>query len=168
VAMATLGIVPIELPGSDRLQIVDMVRNPWGWVPLTVGGKFLPGHTGEYMERLLAQQEAPDPVSRRHHYVPKSYLQQWSFDGKRVWACDTASGSVRPLGMSDVCVEEDFYRVVGPDDTAHNRVELLFGVVDVELRRVQRLYTSLEDPESLELDDLLGLGCVDGTSAYAY
>jgi len=110
------------------------------------------------MDNLLAQGRAHDPVSRRHHYVPKSYLQQWSFDGKRVWTLDTLTGAVRSLGLRDVCVKENFYRVVGSDGAAHNRVELLFGVVDSELRRVQLLFDNLEDPVSLEFDDLVGLG----------
>jgi hypothetical protein len=48
--------------------------------------------------------------------------------------------------------------VVGPAGAAHNRVELLFGVVDTELRRVQVLFNQLEAPETLEFDDLVGLG----------
>jgi len=110
------------------------------------------------MDNLLGQQRAHDPVSRRHHYVPKSYLRQWSFDGKRVWTLDTVTRAVKPLGLTDVCVKENFYRVVGSDGTPHNRVELLFGVVDSELRRVQLLFDNLEDPDSLEFDDLVGLG----------
>jgi hypothetical protein len=139
-------------------QIVKSVRNPWGQVPLTVGGKSLPGRAREYMDRLLDQQRASDPVSRRHHYVPQSYLRQWSFDGKRVWTLDTVAGTVRPLGLADVCVKENFYRVVGADGVPHNRVELLFGVVDSELRRLQLLFANLEEPDNLEFDDLVGLG----------
>jgi hypothetical protein len=37
-------------------------------------------------------------------------------------------------------------------------VELLFGVVDAELRRVQTLFNQLEDPDELEFDDLIALG----------
>ena len=110
-------------------------------------------------DRLLMQQRAEDPPSRRHHYVPQSYLRQWSFDGKRVWTLDTVTGISKPLGTSNVCVKENFYRVVGPDGSPHNRVELLFGVVDTELRRVQRLFNELEDPHILDFDDLVGL-CV--------
>jgi hypothetical protein len=98
------------------------------------------------MDKLLRLQDATDPVSRRHHYVPKAYLRTWSFDGRRVWAFDTVAGVVRPLGLANVCVEENFYRIVGPDGAAHNRVELLFGVVDAELRRVQTLFSQLERP----------------------
>jgi hypothetical protein len=110
------------------------------------------------MERLLAKQDAPDTPTRRHHYVPRSYLRQWSSDGKRIWSWDTVTGRVCRLGISDLCVEENFYRVVGPGGVEHNRVELLFGVVDQELRRVQMLLAGLDDPNRLEYDDLLGLG----------
>lgn len=139
-------------------HVVKRVRNPWGQVPVTAGGRSLPGRAREYMTRLAAQSKAKDPASRRHHYVPQAYLRQWSFDGKRVWALDTVTGAVKPLGLTSVCVKEDFYRVVGPDGVAHNRVELLFGVVDTELRRVQTLLDEVKDPEMLEFDDLVGLG----------
>jgi hypothetical protein len=150
--------VSIGSPDLGGWELVKSVRNPWGQVPLTDGGKYLHGRAREYMDRLLSQQRADDPVSRRHHYVPRSYLSEWSTDGKRVWTLDTVAGTAKPLGLADVCVKENFYRVVGSDGLPHNRVELLFRVVDGELRRVQRLFANLEDPDSLEFDDLLGLG----------
>jgi Protein of unknown function (DUF4238) len=148
---------PFGLRGADW-QVIKRVRNPWGQVPLTGGGVSLPSRAREYVARLAAQHRAKDPLSRRHHYVPRAYLRQWSFDGKRVWTLDTITGSVKPLGVASVCVKEDFYRVIGPGGVAHNRVELLFGIVDTELRRVQVLFNRLEDPETLEFGDLVGLG----------
>lgn len=143
---------------SGGWRLLKQVRNPWGQVPLTAGGESLPEGARDYMDKLLSLQNANDPVSRRHHYVPKSYLRQWSFDSKRVWTLDTVTGAVKPLGLPSVCVEENFYRVVGPDGAAHNRVELLFGVVDAELRRIQTLFNHLENPDELEFDDLIALG----------
>lgn len=138
-------------------QFISSVPNPWGQVPVTAGGTALPERARQYMDRLLDQQDAPDPVSRQHHYVPRTYLRQWSFDGKRVWALDTVTGVVKPLGLANVCVEENFYRVVGSDGLPHNRVERLFGVVDSELARVQQLFANLADPTSLDYDDLVAL-----------
>lgn len=67
-------------------------------------------------------------------------------------------GTVKLVGLASVCVGESFYTVVGSDGQAHNRVELMFGVVDAELRRVQLLFSQLDDPNLLEFDDLIGLG----------
>ena len=150
------GALPFDV--GDGWQIVDTVRNPWGRVPMTGGGRSLTDGAQQYMARLAAQIQAPDTVSRRHHYVPQAYLRQWSTDTKRVWTWDTATGVVKPLGIKSIGVAEDFYRVIGSDGVAHNRVELLFGVVDTELRRVQKLFNQLEDPDTLTFDDLLGLG----------
>jgi hypothetical protein len=144
--------------GVDDWKLVKQVRNPWGQVPLTAGGQSLHERARDYMDKLLNLQAARDPVSRQHHYVPRAYLRQWSFDSKRIWTLDTVAGWVKPLGLADVCVKENFYRVIGPDGAAHNRVELLFGVVDSELRRLQILFNQLEDPDELEFDDLMALG----------
>lgn len=138
--------------------VLKRVRNPWGQVPLTAGGKALPPAARRFMDRLDAQQEADDPPSHRHHYVPQSYLRQWATDGRRIWTLDTATRAVKHLGLRHVCVEDNFHRVEGSDGLAHNRVELLFGVADEELRRVQLLFNGLEDPEVLEYDDLIALG----------
>lgn len=153
-----VGSVASSKPRSEASEwrLVGRVRNPWGEVPVT-GGVAFPGRARAYIDELQAQHRATDPSSRRHHYVPRAYLREWSFNGKQVWALDTVAGTVRPLGIADVCVEEDFYRVVGADGLPHNRVELLFGVVDRELRRVQALFKELDDPESLRFDDLIGL-----------
>lgn len=153
-------VIPVDT-GADELdgwRLVSSVVNPWGQVPVTAGGQALPGHSQAYMNRLLAQARMPDTDSKRHHYVPQTYLRHWSFDGKRIWALDTATGTVAPLSVKDVCVKQNFHRVVGSDGTPHNRVELMFGVVDSEIRRVQVLFAGLQDADSLGFDDLIGLG----------
>ena len=73
------------------------------------------------------QSAAADTTTTCRGYVPRSYLRQWSFDGRRVWALYTVTGTVKQFGLADLCVEEDFYRVAGPGGP-HNRVELMFGV----------------------------------------
>lgn len=151
-----------QLDGFDPTgwQVVAEHENPWGQIPLTAGGEFLEGGTREYMDRLLATQRQPDSESRRHHYVPRTYLKRWGFgkQNRRIWNLDTVTGEVRAFSVNDVCVEENFYRVVGPDGEAHNRVEAMFGVVDTELGRIQCLFDRFDDPEELKFDDLMGLG----------
>lgn len=151
-----------ELDSFDptRWEVVSKQRNPWGRIPMTGAGRSLDGGSREYMDRLLATQRQTDRESRRHHYVPRTYLKRWGFgkQNRRIWNLDTVTGEVRAFSVNDVCVEENFYRVIGPDGEAHNRVEAMFGVVDAELGRIQSLFEHLEDPEDLEFDDLIGLG----------
>ncbi|WP_286689394.1 MULTISPECIES: DUF4238 domain-containing protein [unclassified Aeromicrobium] len=112
------------------------------------------------MDRLLATQQQPDPKSRRRHYVPRTYLKRWGFgkQNRRVWNLDTVTGEAWAFSVNDMCVEENFDRVIGPDGEARNRVDAMFGVVDAELGRIQSLFERLTDPEDLEFDDLIGLG----------
>jgi hypothetical protein len=119
----------------------------------------LPTAVQEYKARLDAQISQTDSAARRHHYVPKTYLRAWSKDGKRVQVFDTVTGATANLGIRDICFAKDFHRVVGPSGEAHNKVELLFGVVDAEMRRVLNLVEHLADPESLTFDDFVAL-CV--------
>jgi hypothetical protein len=151
-----------QLDGFDPAgwQIVGEYRNPWGRVPVTAGGKSLDGGAREYMDRLVETVTRPDPDSKRHHYVPRTYLKHWGFGtgNRQIWGLDTVTGVMRDFSVNSVCVEENFYRVVGADGQAHNRVEAMFGVVDSELGRIQRLFSRLKDPEDLVFDDLIGLG----------
>lgn len=111
-----------KLDGFDPTgwKVVSQHRNPWGRVPMTAGGRSLDGGSREYMDRLLATQRQPDRESRRHHYVPRTYLKRWGFgkQNRRIWNLDTVTGEVRALSVNDVCVEENFYRVIGPDGEA--------------------------------------------------
>jgi len=85
-----------HLDGFDPTgwEIVAQHRNPWGQIPMTGGGKSLHGRSREYMDRLLAMQRQPDPESRRHHYVPRTYLKRWGFgkQNRRIWNLDTVTG----------------------------------------------------------------------------
>jgi hypothetical protein len=44
-------------------------------------------------------------------------LKRWGFgkQKRRIWNLDTVTKEVRSLSVNDVCVEENFYRVIGPD-----------------------------------------------------
>ena len=141
----------------EELELLQTVPNPWGQVPATDGGRSLTPTARGYLERLLGQQDRDTP-SRRHHYVPRAYLKEWSSDGKRIWALNTGSGEAKLVGVADACVKENFHRVLGPGGEPHNRVELLFGVVDAELRRVQQLLNQIKTGDALTFDDFLALG----------
>ncbi len=134
--------------------LLGSVRNPWGQVPLTAGGHSLDGRSRVYMDRLLAQQKAQNPVSRRHHYVPQTYLREWSFDGKRVWAHDTVTGAVKPLGLTSVCVKE--FSTGWSDRTAHHTIALsCFRVTWVPVRVVRGDCRSEQASDQLLVDELI-------------
>lgn len=144
------GSVPV--PGG---WTVKRVRNPWGRVPHTGGGRSLTHRAQQLVDRITERARSQDAESvRRHHYVPRAYLRRWSFDSRRVWTLDTKTGSVRPIGVGDLCVEENFHRVLGRNGESHNAVEMMFGAVDQELCRMQKLFDGLQDAETLTLDDL--------------
>ncbi|CAH0135495.1 hypothetical protein SRABI26_00334 [Arthrobacter sp. Bi26] len=142
----------------DDWQLREIVPNPWGEIPVTGGGKILGQSAQRYFERLIAIGSAADTAARRHHYVPKTHLRRWSADGRRVWTLNTETGVVKKLGVSDVCVSENFYRVVGSDGEPHNRVELMFGAVDEELRRVQDLLLGLRNDGDISFEDFMAAG----------
>ncbi len=133
---------------------VSSVRNPWGQVPHTAGGQSLTDSARKLADRLHDRPNAENMKNvRRHHYVPQGYLRRWSFDNRRVWTLDTVAGKFSAIGVKDLCVEENFHRVVGPDGNPHNAVETMFTSVDEELCRVQKMFDQLREPDSLTLDD---------------
>jgi hypothetical protein len=148
----------ISLASHDDWQVQEIVPNPWGQIPVTGDGKFLGESARRYFERLIAIGSAADTPARRHHYVPKTHLRRWSADGRRVWTLNTETGLVKELGVNDVCVSENFYRVVGSDGEPHNRVELMFGAVDQELRRVQDLLLGLRKDGDIGFEDFMAAG----------
>jgi len=154
----------VSLWGDKRLesgewQFVSRVRNPWGIIPLTAGGQSLTERAKSYMEDVVLRAQGPDVKSRHHHYVPKSYMKAWSENARRVSILDTTTGIVRlDLGMRSVCMEEDFYRVQGPDGKRHNRVEEVMAVFDAELLRVLNVFRGLQPGADVAFDDFMSLG----------
>lgn len=68
--------------------------------------------------------------TKRQHYVPRSYLKRFSFDGKRlhtfifkkdipnVLTLDNQKQFLRDISLRDVCVSEDFYTI--DESNPHN------------------------------------------------
>jgi phosphosulfolactate phosphohydrolase-like enzyme len=88
----------------------------------------------------------------------KTHLKRWSSDGKRVWTLNTDTGALKQLGVNDICVAENFYRVVGPDGEADNRVELMFAAVDEEVRRIQNILLTLGKRGDISFEDFMAAG----------
>lgn len=147
-----------DISSDGGWRVTKSVTNPWGIIPITADGQALSPAATAYMERLKAQIRRPDTPAKRHHYVAQSHLKKWSDDGKRVWVLDTQTGSKRLLGVRDICVSENFYKVRGKDGIPHNRIELLFGVIDQEMSRVSRVLESTTNPESLSFEDFMATG----------
>ena len=57
----------------------------------------------------------------RQHYVSKRYLKKWSKDGKRIYTRFNKKSKWKLLGLNDVCVINNFYRI----DHVFNDFELI-------------------------------------------
>jgi hypothetical protein len=56
---------------------------------------------------------------RRHHYVPRTYLQNFAVQEKNEWrimVMDKTKNAPYKSNIKDVAVEKDFYRIVNNDD----------------------------------------------------
>ncbi|MGW7531159.1 DUF4238 domain-containing protein [Amycolatopsis sp. NPDC054798] len=109
------------------------------------------------MDRIALVAQSRTGKSKRHHYVPKSYLRAWSFDKRRVRVLSTLDGSDRPLGLSDVCVKENFYRVVDDAGQRHNQVEDMLSVLDDECAKLLRVLRGWVPGDDFEFDDFMSL-----------
>ncbi len=75
-----------------------------------------------------------------------------------MWVLDTKTGAARHQGMKDTCVQEDFYRVVGPGGQSHNQFERMMAVLDDELARLLVLFRSPTLGGDVTFDDFMALG----------
>ncbi|MFJ4649702.1 DUF4238 domain-containing protein [Nocardia sp. NPDC088792] len=138
-----------------------MTDSVWGRTPTTQGGKDVVQLVREYMKRIEEKAKQRDCPSRRHHYVPQSYLRAWSDDGdRRVRVLLTRRGIDRLCGVKDVCVSENLYRAIAPDGEAHNQYEAMLGIIDDESARILRILQRHRPGDDLDFDDFMSLAVV--------
>ncbi|WP_433521652.1 DUF4238 domain-containing protein [Nocardia pseudovaccinii] len=142
--------------------VADSVPNPWGKVPLTAGGQSVVPPVEAYMQRVAEAASTRDCVSRRHHYVPQSYMRAWSPDRKRVRVLDTRNGIDKLRGLRDTCVQENFYRVTDPATGQHNQVEKMLAVIDDETARLLQVLSRWSPGDDFKFDDFMSLAVVMG------
>ncbi|MFI5560713.1 DUF4238 domain-containing protein [Amycolatopsis japonica] len=112
------------------------------------------------MDRIAELAQSRASKSKRHHYVPKSYLRAWSFDQRRVRVLNTVDGTDRPLGLRDVCVKENFYRVTDSSGRRHNQVEDMLAVLDEECAKLLRLLRDWAPGDDVDFEDFMSLAVV--------
>ncbi|MFC3986628.1 DUF4238 domain-containing protein [Streptosporangium jomthongense] len=144
-------------------KLISSVPNPWGKIPMSAGGRSRVPQVKAYMARVEEAAKRRDCVSRRHHYVPQSYLRAWSPDRKRVRVLDTKNGIDKLRGLRDTCVEENFYRVTDPgNQQPHNQVEAMLGVIDDETATLLEKLRHWAPGDDLSFDDFMSLAVVMG------
>lgn len=85
----------------------------------------------------------PNNPPRRHHTVPRLYLQRFSAPSsgrRRLWVIDAESGHERPGSVSNETVRNDFY---GPFESALAQ--------RIDTGRIGRLFDRIEAGEALPL-----------------
>ncbi|MDI5971533.1 DUF4238 domain-containing protein [Streptomyces sp. SL13] len=145
--------------GGMGWKVVKRVPNPWGQVPISGGGRSVVATVAGYMARVREEANRRDCVSRRHHYVPQSYLRAWSPDGRRVRVLDTRNGTERLQVVRDTCVKENFYRFTGGTE-AHNQAEAMLAVIDDETARLLRTLYPWSPGDDFNFDDFMSLAVV--------
>ncbi|WP_424532530.1 DUF4238 domain-containing protein [Sphaerisporangium viridialbum] len=143
-------------------KLISRVPNPWGEVAVTDDGRSITPKVKAYMDRIAEVATKRDCVSRRHHYVPQSYLRAWSPDGKRVRVLDTRNGIDKLRGLRDTCVQENFYRVTDPKTGPHNQVEAMLGVIDDETAVLLEKLRSWKPGDDVQFGDFMSLSVVMG------
>lgn len=139
---------------------LSSLLNPWEQVPMTDGGKRVVLPIDAYIHHVAEVAAKRDCVSRRHHYVPQSYLRAWSPDRKRVRVLDTRNGLDKLRGLRDTCVQENFYRVTGRDNQQHNQVEAMLAVIDDEMARLLRMLRAWAPGDDVRFEDFMSLAVV--------
>ncbi|MGW0868939.1 DUF4238 domain-containing protein [Streptomyces sp. NPDC002740] len=140
-------------------ELISSVRNPWGEVPVSGGGQSLAPRVADYMGRVAEKAKERDCVSRRHHYVPQSYMKAWSTDGKRVRVLDTHYGIDKLRGLRDTCVRENFYQVTD-DEKRHQQVEAMLAVIDDESARLLKVLHRWAPGDDVAFDDFMSLAVI--------
>lgn len=91
--------------------------------------KALVSYCGEITERVLSKGDFS--VGRKHHFVPRMYLQNFvNFDGK-LWCFDKDRGEFYCGKPSALAYEKDFYRIGDINDPeGHAKVEFFWSIIE--------------------------------------
>ncbi|MEV4159301.1 DUF4238 domain-containing protein [Nonomuraea dietziae] len=129
---------------------------------MSAGGRSVDPRVEAYMSRVAEVATKRDCVSRRHHYVPQSYLRAWSPDRKRVRVLDTRNGIDKLRGLRDTCVEENFYRVTDGRNRQHNQVEAMLAVIDDEMAALLETLRRWSPGDDIQFSEFMSLAVVVG------
>lgn len=124
---------------------------------------FTPDLTG------LKMAKAKTPKPKRHHYVPRFYLDYFANGisrGRRVlWAYDKAGGAPRPQAAKDTAVESNFYTIdttSGPTVAIEESFSELETAAAAVLKRLQGPEAELTEHHILVLAQFLAMLHVRG------